>query len=288
MNAIIVLNYNNFTETKFFVKQIERYGCFDVIVVVDNCSTDGKYEDLFQLRTDTVHVIKTEKNNGYAIGNNYGIHFVLSRWPNVERIYISNPDIEFDCECIEKIEQYMASANDVAIVAPVIRNIDGVCSYGWDLPNYFSMMGEMVRHFVDAIKKHFIALKDCNQYVEYPREYFVDCVLGCFFCLDVGWGKKISFFDEGTFLFGEESILGFRIKKSGGKNVILTDCLVNHKESTSINITFNSRDKAKIMLNSRLYYMKKYMHCNFFQCITYCWLYNIVGTMVRVKRILFK
>lgn len=288
MNAIIVLNYNNYAETESFVKQVKKLDCFDVIVVVDNCSTDGMYDDLLQLCDNTVYVIKTEKNMGYAIGNNYGINFVLSRWPNVTRIYISNPDVEFERECIEKIERYMALTNDVAIVAPVIRNGDGVCSYGWDLPEYFNMMGEIIRHFVEAVKKRLVTLKERNQYVEYPREYFVDCVLGCFFCLNVSWGKKINFFDEGTFLFGEESILGFRIKNAGGKNVILTDCLANHKESTSINNTFNSRSKAKIMLNSRLYYMKKYMHCNYLQCITYCWLYNMVGILVRVKKALFK
>ncbi|MBR2290136.1 MAG: glycosyltransferase, partial [Clostridia bacterium] len=75
--AVIVLNYNSKEDTIRYVGQIKNYSCIDVILVVDNKSTNpGEFQELKQLKDDKVYVIQSDKNGGYSYGNNFGLKFL--------------------------------------------------------------------------------------------------------------------------------------------------------------------------------------------------------------------
>ena len=73
MNVIIVLNYNDFDNTFHYINRIRNYAKLDYILIVDNCSTDESFERLQKLKDDKVNVIRTDRNEGYASGNNFGV-----------------------------------------------------------------------------------------------------------------------------------------------------------------------------------------------------------------------
>ena len=70
-NFLIVLNYNDAETTLEFVEMAKMCNAIDKIVVVDNCSTDYSLSKLTCLKSDKIDVIQTDKNGGYAYGNNF-------------------------------------------------------------------------------------------------------------------------------------------------------------------------------------------------------------------------
>lgn len=85
--------------------EIRGYPCLDSIVLVDNCSTDDSWEQLKTLRhTDKVHVLRTEENGGYGMGNQAGINYAVE-FLEADYIIIANPDIHVTSRCIERVKQ---------------------------------------------------------------------------------------------------------------------------------------------------------------------------------------
>ncbi len=86
----------------------------------------------------------------------------------------------------------------------------------------------------------------------------VDCLPGSFFLGHIDIFKKTDYFDEGTFLYYEEIIIAMKIKNLGLHNYIITEATYLHKESSSINNSLSFIKKHKILLDSKIYFWKKY------------------------------
>ena len=120
MIGCVVLNYNDAKTTVEFVQRVKNMDSIDLIVVIDNCSTDDSYIQLKILESNKVHVIKSEKNGGYGYGNNVGIDYLKDK---VDYIMIANPDVIFE----EHVVSNLVSSfdKDTAIVAPLTLQPDG-------------------------------------------------------------------------------------------------------------------------------------------------------------------
>lgn len=72
--TIILLNYNNFNDTINCINSLKKvkYSNFEIIVV-DNKSKNNSLEILKSLEDSHIHITSSQKNGGYAYGNNYGI-----------------------------------------------------------------------------------------------------------------------------------------------------------------------------------------------------------------------
>ena len=79
--------------------------------------------------------------------------------------------------------------------------------------------------------------------------------------------KKINYFDENTFLYYEENILGKKLKDNNMYCYIDNDVKVIHNLSVSVDKTYNSIKKYKILKNSQKYYEKNYNNLNIFGII---------------------
>ena len=92
------------------------------------------------------------------------------------------------------------------------------------------------------------------------RITFNEVLNGCFFVIKADVIKKIDFFDERTFLFGEERILGFKIKEIGMKQGTINDHECIHEHSKSINKNIKSVvKKYEILYESREIFYKHYL-----------------------------
>lgn len=76
--SIIIINYRTFNLTRDCIKSVheklEDENLNYEIIVVDNDSQDGSYEQLLNLEDNKTFVYKTEKNGGFGYGNNYGVN----------------------------------------------------------------------------------------------------------------------------------------------------------------------------------------------------------------------
>lgn len=64
--GIVILNYNDALSTLKILKQIRNYSAIDHIVIVDNLSPDGSFQQLKSLAGDKVDVIQSDRNGGYS------------------------------------------------------------------------------------------------------------------------------------------------------------------------------------------------------------------------------
>lgn len=256
--GMVILNYNDYETTSKYIDMIKNYKSINNIVIVDNNSTDGSYEKLSSINNNKIKVIKTDKNKGYAYGNNFGINY-LNKNNDVDYIIISNPDIIVEEKVIKKLQKDMDNNEDISIVCPVINQLDEKIR-GWRLPTIKDEILLNINYIQRKVKKK----------LNYSEEKYsghltkVDVVPGCFFMIRKDIMKLIGNFDEATFLYYEENILGQKLKNIDKKTYVDNEVSVIHDLSVSVDKSFNSIKKYKILKQSQKYFVKNYLNANIF------------------------
>ena len=254
-NVVIILNYNDCKTTSKLINHIKDYSEVYKIVVVDNRSTDDSFEILKKYRNKKVHVIESGQNKGYAYGNNVGIKYAIEKF-NPEFITIANPDVVFENSTLMKMKSFLKENLDVAAVNTKIKNITGRYEPGGT--NIPTVKEDFKSMFLlsEIFKK-----KEINNFSKEYIDYQI--LFGCFFMIRSEIIEEIRMFDERTFLFGEERILGHKIKSIGMRQVTLNNLECIHEHSKSINKNISSLvNKYKILYDSRLVYYKEYLNIN--------------------------
>ena len=112
--SIITINFNGLKDTCALIESIPFNDKMEVIVV-DNASTNDEVSEI-QNRYPYVTIIKSDKNIGFAGGNNLGIKAAKGKY-----LFLVNNDtffIEFNVQVlIDRLE----SSDEIGIVCPKIR-----------------------------------------------------------------------------------------------------------------------------------------------------------------------
>ncbi len=256
--VVIILNYNDAQNTIRYVNEIKKYKCIDRIIIVDNQSPDQSLEKLEALKNKKIDVIQTEANLGYAYGNNYAIRYANQTYGEFKYIAISNPDVSVPEKSYEECLQCLENNDKIAIAAPRMYDLNNHPHplSGWKLR---TIRGDTI----DSSPSLNVLYRQAHVEM-YEKEYLnqkkavVDCVAGSFFLIRHSVFKKVGYFDEKTFLYFEEDILGNKIHQLGYKNVVLNTCKFNHFESVSVDKSMNSMKKYKNLQKSKRYYHKTY------------------------------
>lgn len=259
--ALIVLNYNDKENTINYVNVMKSYECIDKIIVVDNKSTrEDELQALQELENDKVDVIVSDKNGGYAYGNNFGVKYLEKKYKcfDFEYVIISNPDVSVDEDTINKCLRHLRVNKDVAIVAPRMYFTNGPARRSaWKERKFFIDVANSTRItellFYPIFKKGEYSKKDYEESI-----LNVDCVAGSFFLAKIQALKEVKYLDENTFLFYEEDILSKKLKRNGYRLHLLTELKFVHYESQCIGKIYSLFRKQKLIFNSRKYYHKTY------------------------------
>ncbi len=259
-NGIVILNYNDSENTILMLEDIKKFKNLDAIIVVDNHSTDNSVQKLKAYENKKIKIVVADENRGYGAGNNIGINYLLKNY-EIDNIIISNPDIIVKEEDIDKLVANLKN-KEVAVIAPTIQEPLGI-SRGWKLPTFQSEIVANIPFF------HFLE----NKILSYKEEEYqthltqVDVVKGCFFIIKKDIFKKIHFFDENTFLYYEEIIIGKKLKDLGYKTYIDNDVTIIHALSQSVDKSINRINKFKILKESQYYYEKYINKLDIFKLI---------------------
>jgi len=279
MNIMIVLNYNDHETTSDYLNRIENYAILDKIIVVDNSSFDESYNILKDRESEKVIVIQTNKNEGYASGNNYGINYAEQKY-SPRNIIISNPDIIVSENSLRKICMFLDSHDEYAAASGLIHDTNNriVSNFAWKLPTYKDMM---VNTFLIA-SKIYHKFSDSGQFYNEATINAASNILnvgvlsGCFFVIKHKVFKEIGYFDERTFLYNEENILAYKLNEIGFKQGVLISERIIHFQGLSINKNIkNWNDKNKILLDSINIYLNNYLKVSKFKLILFTILFNI-------------
>lgn len=256
--VIVILNYNDSEDTVKLIQKIKSFSTRPAVVIVDNASTDHSVSYLDAYQDEQVHLLVLERNEGYAKGNNAGIHYALEHF-SAEYLAIANPDVLFEESVLSELIQVIENGGArVGLVAPRMCGGKSYSSLGaWKQPTVSNLIFNnfmlLKKIFGDPTfyKEHELSDPVCK----------VDVVSGSFFVCRAGLMKEIGYFDEHTFLYGEENILGMKLKNKGCQSYLCTKLQYQHEHSASIDKQIPAvKKKFGFLYDSMLYYIKTYQN----------------------------
>ena len=261
MNAMIVLNYNDYENTFNYICEIKNYARLDYILIVDNCSTDDSYQKLAKLKNSKIDIVRTDGNKGYAYGNNFGVRYLEEKNIIPEYLIISNPDIQIsENDFNNLLIEFDNLPLDTFAISGMIydRNMEIIEKYAWKHLTY----GMIIRESTFILNKILRCLKVKGreyglEYIKGEKKVEVDVIPGCFFIARYELWKNINGFTEGTFLYFEEDILAAKAHREKYHNYIITDVKIQHLEGGTIskNIVSNWK-KQKTYYEGCIFYLQ--------------------------------
>lgn len=275
--AVVILHYNDFEMTRNYInnlKKINWNGIDHHFIIVDNCSPDqsGKRLKKYYLDSEDVIVILSEKNLGFAKGNNLGIQYAKDTF-KLDLIIVSNNDIVIeDNDIMIKIlkiyeeEQFDVLGPDVYSTRRKIHQSPLRTHYMEEneIKQFVKKANKKVwrLNIIDKLKiydilrkmKKSIVGKDSKNSVGYQFAQNQVVVSGAFFVLSKGYMNQYpdGLFPK-TFMYLEEDILAYRVEIAHLKSVYRPQIKVLHLEGAStIRETGNSCKKYLFELNETI------------------------------------
>lgn len=193
------------------------------VVVVDNASSDGSAEAAGS-HFPQATLIPSRENLGFARGNNLALREARGEW-----VMLLNPDTVISPGSVEKMLEFMREHPEVGIVGPMLSGRDGraqVSSFGL-FPSPVEAMFRAVRIWKWAPKS-----KAAKKFMPQPNAegswVYVEHLLGACMFMRREVIEQIGGFDEGFFLFLEETDLCFRARREGWKLAYFTGADIIH------------------------------------------------------------
>ena len=270
--AVIILNYNTAEDCYLAVESIRKAAtCKEYrICIVDGGSTkEDEKSKLKKLEAEDVEVLLLDNNVGYAKGNNEGIKYLSDKY-DFQYTVIMNPDVIIEeVGTIEGlIESLCRRGESVVGAQPLVAGMDT------DIPADMQVNIRKVFTYSDMLINSSWILKRIfkNRYKgslylqerPYTKEILFEVPSGAFFVIKTDVFKQIGFFDEETFLYGEELILGYKLKQMGKKFVLVPKFKVLHYQgkSTQAHKGKTTKKTEDFAMNSKDIYFRKYLKVN--------------------------
>lgn len=266
--VVLLLNYATYEDTLRYVANVRKQeGIRLSVLIVDNCSPNESYRVLAEaFRQDpAVEVIQSERNGGYAYGNNYGLRY-LREWP-VDYVLVSNNDILLDDPfLIHQLVDIYPSLHKPAFIAPrmVVDGREDDKHQAWRLPAFRHELLLSLRSLYAigrllGLANHY-RFRDDEQGV-----YAVDCLSGSFFLGSKAVFFRLGLFDERTFLYMEENILACKVRREGLQNYFLRSAQFRHDIGKTTRSFHSLPYLQKIRLASTSYYLRRYRGAPYWQ-----------------------
>ncbi len=216
---VVTVNWNNAPDTLECLRTLRglTYPNFRLLVV-DNGSTDGSAERLARAAPDAEH-LRLPKNRGFAGGFNAGAHRALEN--GAQFVLLLNNDTLADPGLLEPLVE-AAAPSDVAAVSPLIFYAEAperIWSAGagrsrWTLELTGNHgRGEVFETTLPPVEREFLS--------------------GCALLVKRKIIEAHGLFDEGFFLYYEDSDFSFRLRQAGYRLLLVPRAKLRHKVSRS-------------------------------------------------------
>lgn len=258
--VFVILHYKNIKDTLECISSIRKLKNKNYkIVVVDNCS--GIKEDTLKLQKQADDLYVSEKNLGFAKGNNKGIEIAKKYKP--EFIAVINNDTTINQkDWIERVKKlYLKSEFDVFGPKIITNDGDSVNPF----PAYKTLeevnaaikkSKKLISIYKSKFKRYllqkYIKLKRLikkPKHLQNSNEYLEDVSLhGCALIFSKKYYEKYEYciYNE-TFLYHEEEFLEYRRKKDNLKFVYDPTIEIFHKEGSSLAFNYNDNLYKKLI-----------------------------------------
>ena len=212
--SIITINYNGLEDTCALIESIPFNESMEVIVV-DNASKNQEAETI-KKRYSQVKVIKSDKNLGFAGGNNLGIQTAQGKF-----LFLINNDTIFKDYNIQPLIDRLESSPQIGIVCPKIR-------FAWG-KNTIQFAGYSILSKV-TIRNRAIGFNE-EDHGQYDTSHFTPYAHGAAMLIRRDAINKVGLMPECYFLYYEELDWSMMFTRVGYEIWYEPKCTIYHKES---------------------------------------------------------
>lgn len=226
----------------------------------ENDAVDNREIPVPKIPNRSVILITCKKNHGYARGNNIGIRAALKIFDPAYILILNNDIVVNDPSMFSVLIAEAGRERAIGVVSPVLHGRGGeiqrACTRNF--PTFFdylfvySFLGQRVFRNNRFWNRHFNA----DYAFDKPRD--IDVLGGSCMLFRSHALRDIGLFDEATFLYWEEFIIGKKLQSAGLRSVLIPQVSVIHKGEITIN-TMNLKSWARYWsVQSELYYVDQY------------------------------
>lgn len=263
--SIITINYNGLNDTCALIETIPNNDKLEVIVV-DNASQNQEAEaDTISQRFPQVKVIKSEKNLGFAGGNNLGIKAAQGKY-----LFFINNDTIFKEFNVQALIDRLESSPTIGVVCPKIR-------FAWGTnPIQFTGYTPLSKITVRNQSIGF-GEEDEGQYnAPHPTPY----AHGAAMLIKREAIEKTGLMPECFFLYYEELDWSMMFTRAGYQIWYEPLCTIYHKESQTTGQ--NSPLRTYYIVRNRLLLVKRNWY-GITKYLSYAYLLGVVSTRDIIK-----
>lgn len=268
--SIIIVNWNAKDYLLQSIRSIQNAVgslCYETIVV-DNASSDGSIEAV-RKEFPSVHIIENQENIGFGGGNNLGL-----KETNCNFVAFVNPDVILGPLSLEILVEFLKSNACAGLVGPKITLPDGVTqSEPCTFPSPLS--GLLGKTRIRRILKQILGKGKISNSSSVRK---CDYIHGSCMVAKREALEKIGVFPNDTFMYGEEILLGHRMKNIGyfvyynRRSEILHFDDVSSDQKWTPGEKFLEKKKSEIVVNREIFHYASF---------TVWLMINMVSTLVR-------
>ena len=212
--SIVIVNYNvkHFLEQCLMAIEKARHNLNIEIIVVDNASVDGS-QTMVKKKFPNVILIENHQNLGFAKANNKALKIARGNY-----ILILNPDTLIQEDTLLVLKNFLDEHPDVSAAGCKLINPDGSFQVASrrSIPTPWVAFTKIVG-LSRVFPKSKLFGRYNMTYVSPDLASEVDVLSGSLMMVRSDILKKVGYFDEDYFMYGEDIDLCYKIKKIGGK-----------------------------------------------------------------------
>ena len=261
--SIITVNYNGLKDTCALIESIPFNENMEVIVV-DNASKEDEASNI-QKRYPQIKTIRSDKNLGFAGGNNLGIKEAKGKY-----LFLINNDTIFREFNVQALIDHAESSPNIGIVCPKIR-------FAWDqktiqFAGYTPLSKITIRNQAIGYSE-----EDTGQHnTPHPTPY----AHGAAMLIKREAMEKVGLMPECYFLYYEEIDWSMMFTRAGYEIWYEPACTIFHKESQSTGQ--NSPLRTYYITRNRLLLVKRNWQ-GLYKWLAFCYLTCIVAPRDIIK-----
>lgn len=240
--SVITVNYNHSSITDELLASVFSKNTYEPleIIVVDNGSRENPVP-AWQSKYPSVKFIRSDKNLGFAGGNNLGIQAAKGDY-----LFFVNNDTEFTEGLVETLVNTLEEHPEVGIISPKIRYYsqpDTLQYAGFTTMNYYTARNKCIGQFE----------KDNGQYDQTTGE--TGYIHGAAMMITRQAMTHAGLMPDNYFLYYEEMDWCEQVRRAGFKIWVNMQALIYHKESVSVGA--KSALKEYFMNRNRILFIRR-------------------------------
>lgn len=220
-----------------------------LLYLIDNSPTDILRRICEDKRVIYIH---NPSNPGFGAAHNIAIKMAAK--DNAGYHLVLNPDVYYNNGVLEELTQYMEDNRDIGNIMPKVLypndDTQHLCKL---LPTPYDWIGRRFNPIKSMVEKRNDLFE--LRFTGYDKIMDVPYLSGCFMYLRMSALNEVGLFDEGIFMYGEETDLCRRLMDGGYRTVFYPKVNIYHHFEKG---SHKSWRLTKIGMQSAIYYFNKW------------------------------